>query len=316
MNNLKRCFSISIVFFILVSNWSFSLGLEDVSSDLVKSIDHHSEHKQDKKLDNVFQKLDELVEFQSSFEIENELHEALVEAYNSGDDEKLDDFFKNWNEQSQKMMQITYSNDVEKDVYEIFKVLYQPFDIEALSGEESSEKLNKSAKYVVLQNKIEYVIDRDNDFFTNEDSGKGWTHMYDTSSEEFLKHIGIKNIKKDNIKQIHPFRPDVNIDKKKVLYLTKDYNNAINYFLGKYKAPMLEGQEIKYEKLQEYIPVLCGHWIGWHLDTHPSVRRVLFNKDMNKAKAEYRVGYEGAIAELEKEDGVWKIIKTEHDWIE
>ena len=59
------------------------------------------------------------------------------------------------------------------------------------------------------------------------------------------------------------------------------------------------------------------YWGGyWHLETHPDIYYILFNEALNKAKVEFRVGYEGGEAILVKEKGEWIIKKSKMTWIE
>ena len=43
------------------------------------------------------------------------------------------------------------------------------------------------------------------------------------------------------------------------------------------------------------------HWGGyWHLETHPDIGGIIFNKTLTKAKIDFRVGYQDGKAILER----------------
>lgn len=314
MKYLKKRILIIVTLFLIISNISLTFGQSSSNGLLTESMHEDEDNKQN--LEITLRKLDMIENIEDTFR--NDKYNDLIKAYNSKDKQEMDMYFKRWNEESQKMIKTTYSSDEEKNVYEVFKAFYDPFNLEGIKELDDRYKygLNSGSNYTAIQDNIRYVVDKEGDFFTPIGINKGWQRRYDYLPEEYIKEDGLKTVKKENIKTINDFRPEVNIDKSGVLYFTSDYYNAFKAFLGKYEAPMPMQQTKKYNEMREYIPILCGHWSGWHLDTHPYVYRILLNKDMTRAAIEYRVEYRGGAAELEKEDGVWKIVKNDLTWIE
>ncbi len=63
--------------------------------------------------------------------------------------------------------------------------------------------------------------------------------------------------------------------------------------------------------------MLPGHWGGdWHLDTHPHVYTIILHPTFTRAIIDFRVGYQGGKAFLEKGKHGWKVLKSELTWIE
>lgn len=194
-------------------------------------------------------------------------------------------------------------NDTINAVFNVYKEFYKPLDLLKLGDWEWGNDLNSKCKYVVVQNKIFYSVLR--------------TDNFDDFDWEKSKKDSIAN-----------FRPPLNIDKNKVLYLTNEYADAINKFLGTESTKLGEGNimnpsrpegesEKRYEVLRSYIPILHGHWGGyWHLETHPDISIIIFNKTLTKAKIDFRVGYQGGEAILEKSGNNWTIKESKATWIE
>lgn len=68
--------------------------------------------------------------------------------------------------------------------------------------------------------------------------------------------------------------------------------------------------------LSEAFPVIPGHWGGWHFDTFPTITRIEFHDaERSRAVARLVVGYGGADALLEKQDGKWRLVEVRRTWI-
>ncbi len=194
-------------------------------------------------------------------------------------------------------------NDTINAVFNVYKEFYKPLDLLKLGDWEWGNDLNAKCKYVVIQNKIFYTV------------------LLSDNFDDFDR----EKSKKDSIEN---FRPPINMDKNRVLYLTKDYADAINGFLGTESTKISEGNimspsqlkeegERRYEILRPYIPILHGHWGGyWHLATHPRISIIIFNKTLTRAKIDFRVGYQGGEATLEKNGSSWIIKESKATWIE
>ncbi|MGB8192787.1 MAG: hypothetical protein WCF67_12745 [Chitinophagaceae bacterium] len=214
-------------------------------------------------------------------------------------------FFADWNRAISPTAKASIiQNDTIKSLYDIHYAFYKPRDLLKLGNWEWGNKLNESSKYVVVSTSINYVVlDTDN--------------------------IGDAEIDLKYINTIFNFRPIVaDIDNTNVLYLTGEYQNALNRFLGNKYADLGTGNimdpampkgesEKRYRFLRPYIPILHGHWGGyWHIETHPDISRIVFNKQLTKARIYFRVGYQGGEATMIKMNGEWKLEKSKETWIE
>jgi len=235
----------------------------------------------------------------------NELISKLDSAYKNQDSSSLIEFFNNWNLDLQPNdNKYTDQNKIIKSVYDIYRTFYIPSSPFNLGDWESFHIPENSLEYFVIQNKIFYSVLPGNDF------------------EKF-------HWKTHKIDSINNFKPRLeHLGQNRILYLTTEYNNALNGFLGsKYKelgtdnimSPSLpEGEsEKRYRLLKNHIHILHGHWGGyWHLETHPDISVIIINSELNKAIIHFRYGYQGGETVLLKENGDWIIKSSKATWIE
>ena len=244
--------------------------------------------------------------YKSSYKAEQLLTE-LETAYNQYNRSLINDlglFFTNWNKRvNPNSINDINQNETVKAIFDIYKTLYKPSGLLELGDWEWGNSLNSGSKYVVIQNKISYCVLPHNDI--EED---------DVDNQEF--------------NSISNFRPPVDLKSGNVLYLTDEYEEALNIFLGSQSTELGDGgimnpsmpsgeSEKRYLFLRQYIPILHGHWGGyWHIETHPHIYTITFNKKLNKARAFFRVGYMGGEATLEKVGINWRIKESKATWIE
>jgi hypothetical protein len=120
--------------------------------------------------------------------------------------------------------------------------------------------------------------------------------------------------------EIKDFRPKLNFsDSIKVLYLTAEYDTAINMFLnndyfpsgtGNFMNPAFpRGQSYtKYEFLRKYLNIFMGHWGNyWHLVTPPAIQGIDFGFPYLTAKVHFRLVYERGEAEFNTYSGKWQM---------
>ncbi|MBE7171583.1 MAG: hypothetical protein INR73_13395 [Williamsia sp.] len=233
-----------------------------------------------------------------------QLIQTLEVAEKQQDSSGFNDFFAAWNKISKPNTHAFINqNDTTKAVFNIFKTFYQPLDLLKIGDWEWGNNLNAHCKYIVVNNKIYYSV----------------------LATDSLKDYNWQTSKKDSVED---FRPPVNMKSSIVLYLTKEYFEAINHFLGTESTARGEGNimnpamaagksEQRYKMLRPYIPILHGHWGGyWHLSTHPDVFNIILNKGMNKASIDFRVGYQGGEAVLERSGENWVVRESKATWIE
>lgn len=233
-----------------------------------------------------------------------QLNDKLEHTFKQEQPDNFYDFFIDWN----RIVQPNFDNFINQNdtinaVFSVYREFYTPLDLLKLGKWEWGNKLNSNSKYVVVQNKIFFsVLPNDN-----------------------FDDFSWKKSKKDSIVN---FRPPINLDKNKVLYLTDEYARSISIFLGTESTELGEGNIMspsraegesrkRYEVLRTYIPILHGHWGGyWYLQTHPDIRVIIFNKALTKAKIDFRVGYQGGEAMLERIGNKWIIKESKTTWIE
>ena len=228
----------------------------------------------------------------------NELVQKFESAYEHSTD-SMGALFKEWNESKEGGLP-EGAGDTTIALYKIFEKVYLPHDLPKL-GEWEWGNQNLKEKYVVVQNKLYYHVG------DQIEENLGWGERRDSLLD---------------------FQPQVSVKREKVLYLTGEYKEALNRFLGSEHLPLGSGgimnpalpageSQKRANALTPFITLLHGHWGNyWHLETHPEVNNIALNKSLNKAKVFYRVGYMGGEAVLEKRNNSWVITSSKSTWIE
>jgi hypothetical protein len=231
-----------------------------------------------------------------------------LDSARSGDQKgRLSRFFAEWNRSfPARASGAIVQSDTIKAIYAVFERFYQPLDLLKLGKWEWGNKLNKDASYVVVQNSVSYAVAATDSLSPGDN--------YDDPKPKW--------------ETIVDFRPPVEIEISRVLYMMPEYDSALNLFLGTQATRVGAGDimnpsfpegesEKRYLLLRPWLPILHGHWGGyWHLETHPFVSQILFNRQINRALVEFRVGYQGGEGLLVREAGIWKIKESHATWIE
>ena len=220
---------------------------------------------------------------------ESELLLQLESANSSANADEYYDFFKTWNRNVRpNKSEYIYQSNTIATLYDVFRAVYLPLALDKLGSWEVGTWLNGKSKYIVVQNQIEYQISENDSIAGRDDSS-----------------IVIRN-----------FRPPVNIPDTMVLYLTSEYRNAVTTFLDADTLSMRDSAS-RYITLKQYITIIPGHWGGyWHVETHPAIYSIRLNKNLTRAKAYFRIGYEGGEALLVRTGNVWRITESNMTWIE
>jgi len=214
-----------------------------------------------------------------------ELCKELERAFQSSSTSELEQFFAHWNT---SVSSNTGQNEIVKVLYEIYREFYSPFDLKRLGDWEGGNSLNSNCKFAAVQNKIYYAVVEKEVFNT-------WYNI-------------------EKFDSISDFRPILNLEKSKILYLLPEYKEALNFFIGTVAS---ENTQARYEFVRPYIPILYAHEGGrWYLATHPEVSRILLTPDKTVAKLFFRVGFQGGEATLEKKNNIWIITESRATWIE
>ncbi len=223
------------------------------------------------------------------------IYDNLLVAYNNSCISCLKEVLDDWNRKYEPKSNIP---DSIKDVYKVFKEIYSPWDLGRMSKSEWGDSIYSGISYYVIQTSIKYGF-------------------------HYKEYVD------ENINLID-FRPSILVDTIKLLYLTDDYNSAINYFLG--TDYILVGYDNKEENviivpelppgesqlrvnyLRNYLHIFDGFW--WHFKTHPEVKQISFTNNKDSAQVYFRIGYEGGEVFLAKEHNEWNIVNYRMTWIE
>ena len=226
-------------------------------------------------------------------EISSKFDSALLEKNDKG----FEKIFIEWNKLVKpNTKDFINQNDVFSAIFSIYMEFYKPNNIDALGIKLSRNIISSKNNYVIVQNQIQYSV----------------------ISFDSIDDIDINTIKTDTINN---FRPPVNVDSGKVLYLTQEYYEALlKYLYGdsdNYDAR--EKQIMYYEKISPFITLHRSHWGGYRcIVTYPYITLILFDNTLTKAKIYFNVWFDKAETLMEKADGKWAIkeSKVVSSWIE
>lgn len=213
------------------------------------------------------------------------IKERLLNAYSESCESCLKDILNTWQSEIKPKANIPDSIQL---VYDVYKEFYSPWALERMSNSEWGNGIYKDLAYYIIQDSIGY----DNNF-------RG----------DFIEEIKI----------VKEFRPEINNDTINLLYLNKDYADAINCFLGTYEfiPHTKEEKQLRYAFLKNYLQFFHGHWGNhWHLETHPKISRMSFNTSKDSVQVFFRLGYQGGEVVLGKNNEEWKIKNWKMTWIE
>jgi hypothetical protein len=235
-------------------------------------------------------------------------YKILVRAYKSDSIPLLEEFLDNWNRKSEPVTNFDGLSVIEENTYAIYQDFFNPFSIDKYGKQERGTDLYSKIKYVIIQNNIQAIVLKtdsiDHDFRSYPDS-----------------------IVKEKI-NIHDFKPNLRFENAKILYMTSDYADYLNKFLKKKHYKLGHGgimnparakgsAVLKQDFLNSKLQILHGHWGGyWHLETHPQIGNIIFNRDLTQAKINFRIAYQGGESYYLKKDGKWIMKSSEITWIE
>ena len=276
----------------------------------------------------------------------------LREAYVKNSNELLFDFFDHWSEEIQ-------SNEGDaKDIYvaeahQVFKAFYQPLKLKEI-GYDCSDLYNDSpyfivqgklrkislAEQVILPEEVDsFLIARIRQKFQGDDSKqKEWIEAIKNPDNDYEPFYGREgwwppffNIRVVTVDSDIEFRPDVQFDGKKTVYLTEEYIELLNQFCS--ESPVynldttsdesiidnynfLSGSDQQMNFLRKAAYIIHGHWGGMQYGTFPIAHQIIFNPDMTRAVVQWECYYRGGDAVLIKQDGEWIIVGCRTIWME
>ena len=228
----------------------------------------------------------------------NQLQSRLKNAFISNSKDSLIEFIKEWNSlipPSNK--EYINQNDTIKNIYSLFSDLYKPYNFGSV-GTETPYKIED--EYVLIPCEIAYNV-------VSIDTFKILSKNYNLY-EDYRSHL------------LSNFRPTTIVNPKKQLFLTKEYKDALNSFLGTKHSEVGEGDIMspsqpkeesffKFKFVRQYLPILEGHWGGyWYLETFPIVYRIIFDENFENAFVDFRDGYRTIMQ--------YKVTKHKDKWID
>lgn len=279
----------------------------------------------------------------------------LRDAYYDNSKSQLWNFFVNWHNEIPTITTVEFNelNDTLKNTYLVFKEFYQPQDLRQIGNPEFGYGTYDSVKFFIVQNEIKiyfqdkvYYTDAELDIFIVNQMNKN--RGVDTVKIEHLEKMKENGKLPEKIiigygpysyfvevpdsiliDSIENFRPSVNSKNYAIpVYLNEKYDNILTKFLGNEYTPLgqnsiispahsEEESEARKKFLENFVLIFYGHWGGyWQLLTYPDVSRIIFDQNMEYAKIDFRMIYQGGEAFLKNNNGKWELISSELTWIE
>ena len=219
------------------------------------------------------------------------------------DTHALNEFFDEWNTSiTPNSIEFINQNDTIKAVYDIFKEVYKPIELQKIKNITNYLAEIRESRFKVVQNSIDYFVMKSDDELINMKRNSLW------QNGKFMGY-SIKN-----------FRPPLNFNHKDILYLTDEYNRALDSFFTKSVIDNSDNnREGKYQNLDERIGFLKNNMpvLQWNFyETFPKVIHIIFDKHLTFAKVEYITSYRGETLYLYKEINGWvkKDVVDSYNW--
>jgi len=240
--------------------------------------------------------------------------ELLNLAYQNKSNGMLGEFFSRWQQEIQPISEQEFASqsEIEQTIHEIFEKFYDPRYPSKLGGSEWGDKLYQGHSYFIVHNKL---------YYRQVDEPGSENTLWFSSREEYEQFVATRD-------SIDNFRPRLDFSKTKVVYLTEKYESLLNDFLGRDLSQVgesnianpaqAEGEsQNRLQFLKKKANIIPGHWgFSWHILTHPEIRLIELDNNLQKAHIEFRIVYEGGYAKFEKEPQGWKMVDAKITWIE
>ncbi len=265
--------------------------------------------------------------------------ERLWKSYTQKSKEELRLFFKNWSTEITPITdaELNALNDTLRQAYHAFKTFYHPKDNDKIGGSEWGNDIYRNSEYLIVQSKMKigFITTLNEDSVIHNNVKRAY--RADTAMQnKLLKKVDGKyqpntirffsdREEETIVDSITNFRPQI----EKAVFLTDQYSNLLNKFLGNkyYKlgtGGVMNPAKAKGESkrrldfMNQVVTIFQGHWGGyWVLVTHPQAYNIIFDIGMKNALVNYKMVYEGGEVLLERQaDNDWKIVKARRTWIE
>ncbi|MBK7440347.1 MAG: hypothetical protein IPI65_02110 [Bacteroidetes bacterium] len=276
----------------------------------------------------------------------------LEKAYKKESPEMLHQFFLNWNKEIQPISEkeLLTLNDTIRNTYNVFTAFYKPQSIDSLGGSEWGNSIYDNVEFLVVQNSIKIYFD-EKLFWSEQETDKYIvdfikSNVIDTALQNLLLKRTEGKLSENVIDRYGPkrkiyfernvppvdsivnFRPIINCNGKRPVYLTTKYSDILINFLGNkhehlgnggIMTPALATKSSANRKtfLENQIKIWYGHWGGyWQLHSYPTAYAITFDHEMQYAIIDFRMIYEGGEALLKNVNGSWVLVSSELTWIE
>ncbi len=228
-----------------------------------------------------------------------QLQETLSLYYKQDSKDSVNNFLIKWHQEIMcSSKDFVNQNDTLENIFLVFTDLYKPFRFGDYNTDNYFEGKNN---YIVIQNEIKYDVVSDGLY----------QRLIYNSSEGYPNDTAYEFYKPAH--KLLNFRPQLSFDSVKCLYLTAEYKQAINDFLGlgTFKGDILNNDTIlnRYNFLSPALPIFYGHWGGyWHIETFPIIERIIFDSDFEHAAVDFRYGLEETMLQyrITKIQGHWQ----------
>lgn len=239
-----------------------------------------------------------------------ELAQELDSIYSCRSGTMMEEFLDIWHRKYTSNASTTgKQNDTLRNVYNLFTTLFNP----DLKLRPRGYRNDTNYRYVVIQPQLTFCIAEDEAFDYYYESDPPPT--FPTDGFYLLCQAGAY------VRVLEDFRPQIRQPTLKRLYLTNDYKDALELFLGKNERFPAEDQrpwESSKERmlfLQNYWYIINGHWEGWNYGI-PQIGYMVLNKSLDKAVVEIREEYCGDGMLLHKKHSGWKEVNGLYRWEE
>jgi hypothetical protein len=236
---------------------------------------------------------------------DNQILDKLERYYKTNSSDSLLILIQDWNNLiNPNSKEYSEQNDTIKNIYQLFNDMYKPFSF----GEfyPNSEYYLEN-EFFIIQNNIEYAVVSDKIL-------RSLVAIVEANFSDTLYHKYKTNV-------LRNFRPNLKFNKSSYLYLTEEYESAINRFLGTghtevgddniMNTAYPKGETLKrYNFLSKYLYIVHGHWGGyWHIETFPIIYKIIFNDRFNNALVDFRFEIGGTAIQ-------YKLIKKQGKWVD
>jgi hypothetical protein len=243
----------------------------------------------------------------------------LRTAFHEQSDEKLLEFFDNWADEVKSNEQEA-ANPYVAEAHKVFAAVYQPLQTGNLGFPGFSETY-RDVPYFIVQGSLWKISQ------TKKIPKKGFP--YETTLPTTTLDSAVE------------FRPPVNFENKKIVYLTTDYSKLLDFYINERSADFdfySKAQSDSTQDFDEYFSLIWEqesvltemlvnflkkaalidrpHFDSpWLYETYPTVESIVFNQKMNRAVVMFGFGNIGGEALLKKRSGKWFIVAAQPTWI-